>query len=1343
MQNLFKVLVRGMKMIISVGLFWLAFSFRASNVMTWIIGSFLLYGIAIATASMFFFKKIAIAHYPKLEIPRKIMFVLYILAVFLVLFFGQSSIKNISNNFNIPHIFIAGLQSMQVAQPTNRQLILNNVVAPKTSQSLPLAAPKINLADNSVNTISQNVPAQDANETQDQVDDIVEKIDLLKKQIADLQALAITVSDAPSNNENNTTDQVNDGVQQIQPPEKVTTTKTGGVSGGRAFYPTILISEVQIAGVTGEKEEFVELYNPNSQEVDLTGWYLQRKTKTASNYATFAANTLFSGKKINSNSYFLIAREGSGFSGDVITDNPLTQDNTLALKNPNGDISDTVGWGQAPDYETSPTQNPLPGQSIGRKSDEPDTNNNAADFEIDDPTPNAKNTSHVDASLLVVPAPLPSVKNILINEVQITGKTTKDEFVELYNPNDADINLKGFALKKKTSSGAESNLASAAAFSGTIPALGYFLIIPQTNGECVKNYKDLATADLCYSGKTFSIAADNTVLLYDNNGGLQDKVGFGKAKDFETAPTANPPASKSIERKKLGLDTDDNSQDFKVSDAPTPKGTFPKVVIQDATDYSINPSSDMLSALGYNLLIAWQSASSNIDFYQVQYKMNNGNWIDWLAHTTQTQEHFQGIYSLLNDNTYDFRARATDSDGNVGDWSELHLNLANPIVINEVAFAGTNADSNDQWIELYNKSDRDVDVTGWKIVFGSSGQPATPLSLKGTIIAKGYFILERNDDSVLTNVLADQLFTDLIGKNYLELRSKNNRYVDEFYVPASGLDGSSFMANGNRASQERISPFSFGSAAKNWKINNGKVQNGNDRNGNSIYGTPGQQNSAYQLYTYYDTGFAQDTVLKKSLSPYLFSGMNVQVVKGVILTVEPGVIIKFYDMQSNLTVHGTLRAIGTDADNVVFTSFHDDSSGGDSNGDQDASSPAPGDWLSVYFAQDSVDSQLENVDIRYGGATTGSSPLEWGNALWVDQSQISLKNSVVEKNKNRGLILTNSPSIIDSVTFSQQTTTDWPQSSNEAKAIDIEGGSPEIKNSYFKDNNFGIYITSFVDPIQKTTVSTTPIIDNNNFTGNTYPVYIDTNSSPVFFSNKAQDNTYDAIIFNGDISKSTTLNQDLPYLFKKVVTVAENTRLTLNPGVIMEFADNSSGLQIQGTLSAIGTTDTPIMFRPYYYAQDDISPGSWLGLRFTKTSTNSDLENITIIYGGSFYGDPNNQDFTAAIKIDQSSIILKNAVIQKNANNGIWLVNSPSIIDSVTFLEQKTSTVSIPAKGVYVQGGSPIIKNSDFENNSYGMYLDTWHNPDTGEDIAATPDYSENNQFNANELGDVFAVPSN
>ncbi|MDP3015161.1 MAG: lamin tail domain-containing protein [bacterium] len=156
----------------------------------------------------------------------------------------------------------------------------------------------------------------------------------------------------------------------------------------------ILINEIQISP-TGNR--FIELYNPNESSINLTGWYLQRKTQTGTSFGSLVSKTYFDGKTINDRSYFLISR-GALEGADIILDNlTLAESNVIQLKNSNGEVVDKVGWGQASDCEGSCAAEPSSGQSIQRKFDPStssgfiDTDNNVQDFEIQTcPSPKAK-----------------------------------------------------------------------------------------------------------------------------------------------------------------------------------------------------------------------------------------------------------------------------------------------------------------------------------------------------------------------------------------------------------------------------------------------------------------------------------------------------------------------------------------------------------------------------------------------------------------------------------------------------------------------------------------------------------------------------------------------------------------------------------------------------------------------------------------------------------------------------------------------------------------------------------------------------------------------------------------
>lgn len=169
------------------------------------------------------------------------------------------------------------------------------------------------------------------------------------------------------------------------------------------------------------------------------------------------------------------------------------------------------------------------------------------------------------------------------------------------------------------------------------------------------------------------------------------------------------------------------------------------------------------------------------------------------------------------------------------------------VVINEVAWAGTASDSADEWIELYNAGDSDVDLTGWGLHADADANGKTLLiALSGTIRAGGYFLIERTDDRA-TSIQAD-LFGPFGGSGLrntpgerLQLRDASGTVVD-----AADCSGGDWFAGDSSpvfASMERIDPMAPGSDSDNWASNDGNTMVGADAGGNPIRGTPAYRNS--------------------------------------------------------------------------------------------------------------------------------------------------------------------------------------------------------------------------------------------------------------------------------------------------------------------------------------------------------------------------------------------------------------------------------------------------------------------------------------------------------------------
>ncbi len=214
---------------------------------------------------------------------------------------------------------------------------------------------------------------------------------------------------------------------------------------------------------------------------------------------------------------------------------------------------------------------------------------------------------------------------------------------------------------------------------------------------------------------------------------------------------------------------------------------------------------------------------------------------------------------------------------------------------------------------------------------------------------------------------------------------------------------------------------------------------------------PGNSNTFNGVFVAGWFNIARETTWQADL-PYIIE-YTLTISQGKTLTIEPGVVIKFYSGYSEIIVSGTLKAIGgeTDDEKIVFTSY--------------SSNPQAGDWKQIYFSPTSVDSKLINVIVNYEGSDPSYDPLCPGQmgAIRVDQSSITLKNSIIEQNQRKGLYLINSSSTIDNVQFlnHQIGCTGLSGTYYDAIALWIEGSEkfPQLgANIIFQDNSKDIFI---------------------------------------------------------------------------------------------------------------------------------------------------------------------------------------------------------------------------------------------------------------------------------------------
>jgi len=82
-----------------------------------------------------------------------------------------------------------------------------------------------------------------------------------------------------------------------------------------------------------------------------------------------------------------------------------------------------------------------------------------------------------------------------------------------------------------------------------------------------------------------------------------------------------------------------------------------------------------------------------------------------------------------------------------------------------------------------------------------------------------------------------------------------------------------------------------------------------------------------------------------------------------------------------------------------------------------------------------------------------------------------------------------------------------------------------------------------------------------------------------------------------------------------------------------------------------------------------------------------------------------------AIKVDRSSITLENSEIKGFYNRcQVLLINSNSLIEKVNFIDPEIQSKK-KLSAICIKGGSPIIKNSTFKKNSYGIKIENGASP--------------------------------
>ena len=334
--------------------------------------------------------------------------------------------------------------------------------------------------------------------------------------------------------------------------------------------------------------EFVELHS--TAAVDLEGWRLERFSQS-DNFGTVA--TLTSADSIAASDFFVIG-EANVTAADHVTAAAMglyggTGGDGVRLVDCDGTVVDTVLYGAANDdglldddglVATSIAAVPGSGDVLARREDGIDTNDSGADFWVtNQATPGLTNPT---------PPPPPvctawdGTTGIVINEF-LSDPAGPDgealgEWVELYNPGSAAIDLEGWAIERFSQADNHSPAATVPA-TVSIPAGGFLLI-----GEA-----NVPSADVVVSGTMglYGGTGGDGLRLVDCEGTVLDTVVYAPPNDdlllddsgaVAASLAPKPGSDQAVARKSDGVDTDQSGEDFAIAFTPTPGAANPEIV---------------------------------------------------------------------------------------------------------------------------------------------------------------------------------------------------------------------------------------------------------------------------------------------------------------------------------------------------------------------------------------------------------------------------------------------------------------------------------------------------------------------------------------------------------------------------------------------------------------------------------------------------------------------------------------------------------------------------------------------------------------------------------------------
>jgi len=453
---------------------------------------------------------------------------------------------------------------------------------------------------------------------------------------------------------------------------------------------------------------------------------------------------------------------------------------------------------------------------------------------------------------------------VVISEFRTVGPNgNADEFIEIFNRSASSVNIGGWELR-----GLRSDLQLADSLA-TVP--NNTTLVPGAFWLIANEASDLASTD--DQSYTAEIVNDGGIALLDAGDNRVDSVAMANnptnpptSPYLEGTPLAPMPdpntAGDSYQRDPSGCtDSDNNAADFGNLAAPTPQnsGSAPSPCATQIFTTSIQITGDSPDP---SLVNAAYAVNFTLTINGTGGPAPTGNVVvsDGTDTCTAPAAAGAGSCSLTSTTTGNKSLTAVyagdDAHFSSTSLAVTHVVNASPnpatltptasrtpqpgflsVVINEVAWAGTRANADHEWIELYNPTTRDIDLTGWYIQVTSFDRI---IDLDSNILKAGtYYLIERAQAA--TTVPADQVTEwELLEDNFeiLTLYAPGQRLIDQTYATRNRWPAGN--TNGARSMERRQT----NTTSALWVTYAGTPTGADpkDEDGVFIYGTPGRAN---------------------------------------------------------------------------------------------------------------------------------------------------------------------------------------------------------------------------------------------------------------------------------------------------------------------------------------------------------------------------------------------------------------------------------------------------------------------------------------------------------------------